>query len=266
VNRLLTALALLFSAAPAWGSSPNETLARAEHAFAEGTELRHDSVRAKPAFARAAAIYDDLWNEGFRTPELALNRSRAHRLAGDLPKSIAALHDGLAVARFARPLQVELEDARAAVQFPLDGELASQCRPKTIGWVSQRFSPADSWVLAGLLWFVVCAAMARFAMTRNLLWLAFSGLALAGLAALGWLWFEDTRARQRIEALPLLIVSGDAMLRKGNADAFPSKLEPALPKGVEVRERLRRGGWVQVELASGVIGWLPEPAVIPCAG
>ena len=83
-----------------------------------------------------AGKYDVLWNQGFRTPELALNRARAHRLAGNLPRAIAALHEGLAVTRFSRALQVELEDARAAVQFPLDGELAAQCKPLRISGVS----------------------------------------------------------------------------------------------------------------------------------
>src|SRR5262245_12744291 len=120
---LLFALAALaLSAPPAGAGSPAETLGAAETAFAEGVALRNDEVKARPAFARAASAYDVLWNQGFRTPELALNRSRAHRLAGNLPKSIAALHEGLAVTRFARALQVELEGARAAVQFPAEGD------------------------------------------------------------------------------------------------------------------------------------------------
>src|SRR5439155_7565893 len=139
-------------AAPAFAASPEDTLAQAERAFAEGVELRNDSVNAKPAFARAAAAYDDLWTRGFHTPELALNRARAHRLAGNLPRCIAALHDGLAVARFARPLQVELDDARAAVQFPIEGDLAAQCRPKPVGTIGTRVSPADAWFTAGFFW------------------------------------------------------------------------------------------------------------------
>ncbi len=261
-------IALSLAASPAVGASPAETLAAAEAAFAEGVSLRHDTVNARPAFARAAAGYDVLWNQGFRTPELALNRSRAHRLAGNLPKAIAVLHEGLAVTRFARPLQAELEDARAAVPFPLDGELAAQCRPRPYAGVSTRMSVADAWFVAGGLWLVACAGIARFVMTRNAVWLVVAGLGAVALVALGGLWVLDARQRERDESLPLLIVSAEATLRRGNASAYPAapKLDAPLPKGAEVRELKRRGGWVQVQLPGGAIGWLPENAVIACGG
>ncbi len=257
-------LVAFLSASPAVASSPADTLAAAESAFAEGVELRTDSAKARPAFARAAAAYDVLWNRGHRTPELALNRARAHRLAGSLPRCVAALHDGLAVARFARPLQVELDDARAAVPFPLDGELAAQCRPTAVGTVSARMSPADAWFAAGFLWLLACIGAARFAMTRNAGWLGFAAPWLVGLALLGGSWLQDARHRARDESLPLLVVADDVMLRKGNADAYQPRVEPALPKGAEVREVSRRGGWVQVRLPGGAIGWLPEAATLAC--
>jgi hypothetical protein len=265
-SHVLTLLALLFSASPSFASSPSETLAQAEAAFAEGAALRGDSTNARPAFARAAASYDGLWERGHRTPELALNRSRAHRLAGNLPRAIAALHDGLAVARFSRPLQVELDDARAAVQYPLDGELASQAQPKPLRTISTRMSPADAWFSGGFMWLLACAGVARFAMTRNVLWLAFAGFWVVCLLLLGGLWVQDARHRARDEALPLLVVSDNTMLRKGNAPTYPPRIDSVLPKGAEVRQLARRGGWVQVQLPGGAIGWLPEASVIACGG
>jgi hypothetical protein len=266
IFRLQVAVAFFLFAPPAFASSPTDALAQAEAAFAEGVELRNDSAKARPAFARAATAYDALWNDGHRTPELALNRSRAHRLAGNLPRSIAALHDGLAVTRFARPLQVELEDARAAVQYPIDGELAAQSRPSPLRGVSTRMSQADAWFLAGFAWLVACASIARFVMTRNALWFLLSGLGLAGLLVLGGLWFQDSRIREREESLPLLVLSDDATLRRGNASSYPPRIDAVLPKGAEVRELSRRGGWVQVQLPGGAVGWLPEGVVIPCGG
>jgi hypothetical protein len=263
---LLLACVLLLAPSSAFASSAPGTLADAQRAFAEGVELRNDSVKARPCFARAATNYDVLWQQGHRTPELAIDRARAHRLAGNLPKCIAALHDGLAGARFSHPLQTELEDARAAVQFPLDGELASQCRPRTLRGISTRLSPADAWLLSGLLWVLACACVARFAMTRGVLCLVCGGLFVAGLLLLGGVWLQDARWRERDEALPLLVLTDDALLRKGNAEAFPPRVEPALPRGTEVRELARRGGWVQVQLPGGPIGWVPERAVIGCGG
>lgn len=260
---LAAMIAIALLARPS-ASSPADALALAEAAFAEGVAHRNDAAQARPAFARAAAAYDSLWNQGHRTPELAINRARAHRLAGDLPHAIAALHDGLSVARYARPLQVELADARAAVRYSLNGELAGQVRPEPLREVSTRMSPAEAWMLAGGLWLAAWFGVARFAMTRNALWLAFSGLSLAALLALGGLWLQDWRIREREESLPLLVVARDATLRRGNADAYPPRFDAVLPRGAEVRERARRGGWVQVQLPGGAVGWLPEAGVIAC--
>jgi hypothetical protein len=259
---LAAAIAIALLAPPTFASSSADVLAQAEAAFAEGVEHRHDSAMARPAFARAAAAYDSLWSQGRRTPELAVNRSRAHRLAGDLPRAVAALHDGLAVARYSRTLQEELADARAAVQYPLDGELADQARPKPPRGVSTRMSPGEAWLLAGGLWLAAWACLARFAMTRTALWLALTGVSLAALLALGGLWIQDWRAREREESLPLLVVAKDATLRRGNADAYPPRFDATLPKGAEVRELSRRGGWVQVQLPGGAVGWLHEASVI----
>jgi len=237
-----------------------DVLAAAESAFAQGVALRQDAAKARPAFARAAAGYDELWRRGHHNPDLALNRADAHRLAGNLPRAVAALHEGLAVARWSRPLQVALEDARSAVSYPLVGDLAAQCRltpPATIG---TRMSPADAWFAAGALWLLACVGVARFAMTRAGWWLAFAGLAVAALALLGGLWLQDERRRE--QAGPLVVLTQDVTLRRGNAEGYPARLDAKLPRGVEARELTRRGGWVQVELAGGAVGWLPEGAVL----
>lgn len=267
MNRLIRAALCTFfllAASPAFASSATETLASAEAAFAEGVELKHDAARARPAFARAAAAYDLLWQQGFHTADLAINRARAHRLAGNLPKCIAALHDGLAVARFSRSLQVELDDARAAVLYPLDSESVAQARAVPLRGISTRMSPADAWFMAGLLWLLTCLTAVRLVMTWNLRWLAAALACLMCLLTLGWLWLQDHRIRGATEAKPLLIAGEDEVLRKGNSMIYPPRLDATLPQGTEARELTRRGGWVQVQLSGGAIGWLPESSVITC--
>jgi hypothetical protein len=266
-------LLILFAISPisspgSAGLSDVAILAIAEQSFAEGTALRNDSAKARPAFARSAIGYDELWQRGYRNPDLTLNRAHAHQLAGDLPGAIAALHEGLAVARWSRPLQVALEDARSAVGYPLIGDLASQCRPTSSPTIGNRMSPAEAWSIAALLWLLACGGMARFAMIRAGWWLIFTGLAMVALALLGSVWLQDYRQRQRETADPLLIVTDDVFLSKGNwnSETYMPRLEPKLPRGVEVRELSHRGGWVQVRLASGIIGWLPETAVLVVGG
>ena len=239
---------------------PAEVAAGAEQAFAEGVAHRDDSATARRWFREAAAGYDALWRQGHRTPALAIARGRAHRLAGHLPRAVAALAAGHALARYDRPLQQELEDARSAVVYPLDGTLAADCRPPPTAGVAARMAPAEAWLIALGLWAGACLAAARFAMTRNLRWVAAAAGCFVGLAVLGGLWWDDARKH---DPRPVVVVTVDTTLRAGNADSYPARLDRPLPRGVEARELARRGGWVQVELAGGAVGWLPERTVIP---
>ena len=240
----------------------------AAQAFEDGVKLRHDSAAARPRFREAARMYDELWWRGCHNPDLALNRANAHRLAGDLPRAIVAINEGLEVARWSRPLQVALEDARAAVGYPVHSDLAAKCRPMPPTGISMRMSPAEAWGIAALLWLMACAGIARFVMARAPGWLAFAGGWLAALALLGGFWLQDHRHRERENEYPRVVVADDVFLRKGNADSFPVRLEgaPKIPRGVEARELTRRGGWVQIQLAGGVAGWIPASSVLKIDG
>jgi hypothetical protein len=258
----LTVLLLVTPIASPSPLSDADILATAERAFAEGVELRDDEAKARPAFARAADGYDELWRRGHHNANLALNRASAHRLAGNLPGAIVALNEGLAVARWSRPLQVALEDARAAVAYPVNSDLAASCRPPAVGGLGARFSPADVWVAVGVLWLVACGALARFAMTRAPGWLGFGLMCAACLALLGGLWLKDRRDQRRANEYPLVVVARETTLRKGNAEAFPARIGTRLPRGVEARKLAERGGWLQVRLADGTVGWIPETSVV----
>ena len=243
-----------------------DVLSLSEHEFARGVNFRDDAAVARRYFHQAARGYDELWRRGHRNPGLALNRARSHRLAGDLPQAIAALHEGLAVARYDRTLQVELEEARSAISYPLDGALAAECRAQPTQTIGTRMSPVEAYLIAAFLWLLACIGVARFAMTRAPWWLLFAGVWLVALATLAGLWWHDWRQQSRENSRPLVIVNGEVMLRKGNGDSFPPRLDSRLPSGVEARILSTRGGWLQVELAGGAIGWLPEGAVISAGG
>jgi hypothetical protein len=59
-----------------------------------------------------------------------------------------------------------------------------------------------------------------------------------------------------------VVISKNEELRTGNGNAFPTRIDALLPRGAEVRELGRRGGWVQVELAGGAVGWVPANVVL----
>jgi hypothetical protein len=262
MNRLaLLAVLLLPCTASAYTSG--DPLRTAAEAFAEGVALRGDSEKARPKFARAAELYDTVWNRGARSVELALARARAHRLAGSLPRAIAALRDGRAALPSARELQTELAEARGAVAYPLEGPVGAQCRARDTFTVAARVSGAEAWVLVGALWLSASACVARFIMTRAAGWLWTASAFALLLAAFGALWVHDARAH---DARPAHVLLADAVLRTGNASSFAERLDAPLPAGAEVRELARRGGWVQVELPGGAVGWLPQAALVACAG
>ncbi|MBA4188597.1 MAG: hypothetical protein C0467_11405 [Planctomycetaceae bacterium] len=260
-----TILAFVLCVSPAFaspGATDAELLAAAEQAFTDGTKLRDDSTKARPAFAQAANGYDELWRRGHHNPDLALNRANAHRLAGNLPAAIVALNGALAVTPWNRPLQVALEDARSAVAYPLTGDLAAQCRPPATVGIATRMSQVEAWLVAGVLWLLACGGVTRFAMTRRPAWFLAVGACGVALAVLGGFWWHDSREREQAERHPLVVLASDVVLRRGNAETYPARVESRLPRGVELRKLAERGGWVQVRLAGGVVGWVPGTAVV----
>lgn len=244
--------------------SPGELEVRAASEVELGKKFRHDAAKARLHFRAASLMYDELWARGFRDPALALNRAHSHRLAADLPGAIVALNEGLASARWSRPLQVALEEARSAVAYPTHSDLAAICRPAPSTSIGTRMSPFEAQLITGVLWLVACCSIARFAMTRNSWWLGSAAVWLVVLAILGGLWLHDSLTREDNDAGRLVAVAQNVQLRKGNAEVFPLRLDGSsrLPAGVEARLVARRGGWMQIRLYSGIIGWVPETAVL----
>jgi hypothetical protein len=241
--------------------SPPQATIEAERHFAAGAAARDDADVARVHFAKAAHLYDELWEHPVRNAALAKNRARAHRLAGNLPAAVAALHDGLRVARYDRSLQVEMEDARGAVEY-FHADLAAACRPAPLRGISTRMSPAEAYLITAVLWVAACFGVARYRMTRVPGWLFASAASLVLLAILAGFWWQDARRQASDAAKPLIIVSQSCDLKAGNGELWPDRLKWKLPPGAELRELARRGGWIQVELVSGTVGWIPEDAAI----
>jgi hypothetical protein len=233
----------------------------ANAAFARGVALRADAAKAKPEFERAAVIYDALWTKTEPSAGLALDRARAHRLAGHLANAILALRQGLALFPHDRALQTALAEARSAVAYPHGGELEAMCRPTPVLTIGSRMSAWEGVILAGGLWLITCLAFTRYLMIRRAGGLLFAVVAFLGLLAFGGLWWHDHEVRSTNEE-SLVVVGEDILLRKGNAVSYAPRLEAPLPRGVEAKVLGDRGGWLHVELAGGVAGWLPATVVV----
>jgi hypothetical protein len=103
-------------------------------------------------------------------------------------------------------------------------------------------------------------------MTRAPGWIGFAGMAAIAVIVLVVLWVKDLRDAERDREFPLVVVARETTLRRGNADAYPPRLGSRLPRGVEARKLNERGGWIQVRLAGGAIGWLPAFAIVSNVG
>jgi uncharacterized protein YgiM (DUF1202 family) len=84
-------------------------------------------------------------------------------------------------------------------------------------------------------------------------------LAMLPLAAVSYEALADAEAARA----PLVVLARDGYyLRRGNGMQYPARLAMPLRAGTEARALTERGGWAQIELASGEVGWLPREALL----
>jgi hypothetical protein len=100
---------------------------------------------------------------------------------------------------------------------------------------------------------------------RRRRWMAYLLVAAVSLIAIGVIAVRallERSEQQRNELQPIVVVAQDTFLRRGNGEEYSPRITAPLPPGAEVRRLFERHGWLQVELANGVVGWLPVGSVI----
>lgn len=222
--------------------------------FGEGLRTRSDPVAARVQFSLAADRFDRHWQQS-PSASLAVNRGRAHYLTGDLPGAMRAFQDGLALAPTDVKLQQSLVACRAVVAYPP----GLQPEPLT-GW-RHRVSALDLLMATSLSAIFVTVGLARRLTVRDGWAIPLVVVGLGGWLAIGTLSVVIHQENQREQEQPVVILAKDAVLRTGNGATFLPRLDTPLPRGAEVRKRLERGGWVQVELVGDIVGWLPMDAI-----
>lgn len=240
-------------------------MAAAAEAYRAGLDARADAAKARPHFARAAECYERVWERGARTPVVARNMAQARLLAGDLGRAIRDYRRGLRNAPHDRELRQGLDYAREQVAYPVNGDLADAARPREVQSPLDRLPlplPRLGWVavvVSAVGWLVLARAWAG---ARGGLALLGGGLVLTAAALGGWLLFESDRARAQWAQPTAVVLAPGADLRTGNSEEYPRRLDGRLPAGVELRVLGERGGWLHVEVASGVAGWVPRQSTV----
>ena len=265
--RALIVVAFLVAAwTPAFARTNEEIATHAEAAFRQGVENKERFLVARKHFSAATDAYLELHQRGVRNPKLYLNLGNAAALADRWPVAIWAYHAGLKLDPDDGALRDHLAFVRGKVSYPASG----LGRPEPDYWPMWLHRPSIrelfgisviSYVIA---W--VAATCTFFRRTARLFALTLVALAVASASGVG-LWYELQQA-EFDRATPLVIVAENTPLYRGNGPSYPPHAElPFLPRGMEVRQLHRRGGWLQVRLSSGEIGWLPLERVLvvePC--
>jgi hypothetical protein len=243
-------------------ATENELLDSATRSFHEAVTLRGQPEEARSRFLAAAAAYAALEERGFRSAALARNAGNAYLLAGDLPHAVLEYHRGLRLQPLDRLLVAGLTHARSLVAYPASDAFARpvpDSPPVMLLRSSFRTCLASAIILYTFAW---------LSLTRW--WTAGAGRALGlGLLAscltaffglcLVFDWYKDGEESVH----PLVVVADDGvLLRKGNGLSYPLRAETPLNRGVEARFSYERGGWLQIELASGEIGWVSKTSAL----
>ena len=227
-----------------------------------GLAASQDAALARLFFAQAAIEYEARWERGERTPGLARNLAQAHLLAGDLAAAIRAYRRGLCFTPADRDLRTGLKDARSRVDYPANRTLATMAQSRFRPSLLDRVQPDILRTVVAVLYALGLVAGARGWMTRrrSLWFLAFMLLSLAGLMLMLVTWEEQWLSE--VAKLPGVVVRSETPLQRGNGIDYPARIPDALPLGVELHLLAERGGWLQVQLADGTIGWVDARNVL----
>jgi hypothetical protein len=232
---------------------PDTDLAQQAHeAFADGLRRREAGEKPRAAFRKSASLYEELRRRGAGNGPLYRSLGNARLLAGDLAGAILAYREGLRVAPDDPRLRECLEEARGLVAFRQGSALGRPPEDYRPPWLPGLGS-GPLLALAALAYAGGCVLLTRWRMVRRAWLLPAAAALLAAAAALA----VGLLGRDPGAGGPVVVLSADGvLLRKGDGPLYPPRFDTPLGRGVEARLLARRGGWLQVELAGGEVGWV----------
>lgn len=239
-------------------------LSKATVEYHAGLELRNDSARARLHFVRAAEAFENLWESGQQTPAVARNMAQARFLAGDIGGAIYNYRRGLIVSPLDLDLRRGLDITREQVSYPMTGDVAHAARPRNPTWLFDWVGISRAWLVVAALsiWAIGCLILARaWLVCRSVFAVLGGGLVLSAIIiGVGVAWKEYRAAKHWMS--PTAVVVTAVELRTGNSEEYPKRLDGRLPAGVELQILGERGGWLQVELADGSVGWVSRDSAL----
>jgi hypothetical protein len=241
--------------------SEAQLIAEAATGISTGEGTRASDVQARPHFRHAAACYDELLLRGVRNPLLLRNLGNASFLAGDIPHAVLAYRRGLQLRPDDPDLLAALMTVREQVYLP-PGTLG---RPPEDDSLSFPSNYPSSWLvyLAVLLYLLSCLAFTRWWMNRARRPLVLGLFLLIQAGTTTVLVYERAQRARAELAHPLVVIrAANVKLLQGNGRDYPPRYDLSARPGVEGRLLFERDGWLQIELASGEVGWVLADQVL----
>jgi hypothetical protein len=221
--------------------------------FARGVQLRSDRDAARQAFAAATQGFAQAWRDGDISASNFTNWGRSAALAGQRTQAVQAFRLGLQQHPTDLQLKLDLLQLRDLVGYQREVN-----PPPLPAWRS-RVSDTDRFVLFTMsLLLLLAGAVWYFTTRRAVAW----WLIAPGLIGLIFVLIATLMIQAELRQPVVVVVSAPVALHTGNGPSFPTRLPSTLNPGTEVRWLHDRGGWVQVELDPGVVGWMPKSALL----
>lgn len=232
-------------------------------AFAQGKKLVDEGKDARAAFRTAMKAFGHRDGESPIRTARYQNLGNAAFLADELPVAILAFRHGLFYDRHHPVIRENLGYARAQVRYPPNSQRG---RPEVDVWPAWL----PRWRISWYLWVGGAAyCLAWLALTVGFLhrkiWFAAVALSCLGVAAGAGYACHLMSAQWRLDgdATALVINYDGVALRTGNGSSYPQHAElPILARGMEARQLSARGHWLQIQFASGEIGWVRQQDVL----
>lgn len=214
------------------------------------------SLDARRDFERAATYFRVLCAaQRYKNSASCLLLGHAEYRSGNLAAAVFAYRTGLGSAPADKRLRRSLEFARSQVDYP-SGSVGRP--PPPSAWISPRALADALLVLALLLHVAASLSGTFFVMTWRRGWARLGVACFAGALLAGLLSFACAEQFRNQERFPLAVVQADRVpFRQGNGPSYPLHAEaPYLSRGMEARTVCIRGGWIQLELPGGHMGWV----------
>jgi len=265
----LVTLSIVLPVYASFGSNDSDVLRLAESAFQQGAQTGNDSAQARKFFAASARQFAQLHARGIANPDLYLNWGNAELLAERVPQAILAYRRGLRLAPGRPDLVENLSFARERVAHPPTASVHRADQDDWLAtlvpwlwWLTGYYRLLLSLVTLVLYTLACCAAISWF-WRRSSLLPGRAALLLIVASVSGYFWYREEMHLQRDRDQPLMVISQETSCRLGNGQSYPPLATlPTLNPGMEARRLAQRGDWLQIQMAGGVIGWVPREVVL----